>query len=312
MKLKRPKIASDINSDLAIGVIARNMSSVAGEMIPLQTVMEFNGTHERTAKGDELTLTVTSTSKKASIRYQLKRDSLYHILPEYLFHPLDRYANSDGDKEMFLKARAEQKKVENEAKEYFYPYDKILNGLRVSFQNKLNDAILGNDSFIVDFITKNDDFNRGNRFIQLCLPYVIKLRAHRGSKDLLRAAIDAAFGINLYSMEIRFKEFPLDIDSQTCHISLDGCLDDLFCGNTYCDWQEIIHIQYQTKLETSEDIVEITKSLNEFSLFFKRWFLSDNQYIEIEFGDFLKLPIISDDSSVGSLFLNYNTQLIAS
>lgn len=312
MKIQRPKFNQNIDADIAVGVIDRNIKPLTEVVSSIGTSFDFSGTHERTAKGDALSVNVTSTAKRNTIKYQLKRDSLYHILPEYLFHPLDRYADTDGDKEVFLEKRAAQKKIEAEAKEYFYPYDKILNDLRIGFQNHLNDKILDKEAFIVDFIVDNEHVNKENTFIKACLPNVMLLRANRGSASLLSLALKMTFGNGLRSFESRFVEYPVRIDSDFCHICLDGTINDLFCGEKFMEWIEILSIKYQTRISSSEEIKTITKSIEEFRLFFKRWFLNDNQMIEIEFGDYDRKPIISDNVADGFLYLNYNTQLLVS
>ncbi len=310
MKLQRPKLNQNINADLAIGIIDRNIGALSEINTPIETHFVFNGMHERTAKGDELSITVSSTAKRNTIKYQLKRDSLYHILPEYLFHPLDRYTDTDGDKEIFMEKRAAQKKIEAEAKEYFHPYDKILNDLRIHFQNHLNDAILNNETFIIDFIIENENVNRNNPFIKACLPCIILLRANRGSSNLITSALKMAFGSKICDCTRQFIERPVYIDPNSCHISLDGTINDLFCGEIFMDWTELISLRLQTTISSHDEIEDTAKSIKEFESFFKHWFLNDNQMIEIKFGDYEKQPVISDNADDGILFLNYNTQLL--
>ena len=312
MKIQRPKFNQNIDADIAVGVIDRNIAALTGIDAPIETSFDFSGVHERTAKGDALGVNVSSTARRNLIRYQLKRDSLYHILPEYLFHPLDRYADTDGNKEAFLAKRAAQKKIEAEAKEYFYPYDKVLNDLRIGFQNHLNDKILDKETFIIDFIIENENVNKENPFIRACLPNIMLLRSERGSSSLLSLALKMTFGSGLVSYSKRFVELPVSIEQDSCHICLDGTIDDLFCGEKFFDWTEVISIRYQTPISSLEEIKRLTGFLEEFKSFFKRWFLNDSQTIEIEFGDYGKVPVISDNAADGPLFLNYNTQLLVS
>lgn len=312
MRLKRPKIAPIIDADLAIEVIDRNINAVAEDDTKVIRNISFQGTHERTAKGDEMTIAVSSGAKRNSIKYNLKRDSLYHVLPEYLFHPLDRYAGTENDKENFKKKHDEQKKTEAEAKEYFYPFDKILNEVRIRFQQHLNDSVLENEEFIIDFITENADINKDNPFIRRCLPFILDLRAFRGSSSLIATALKTTFGVGMVKYKQQFSEIVSEIDARSCHISLDGTIDDLFCGEQFTDWVEIFYVKYQTAIISEEDICMLNDWINGFSLFFKKWFLGWNQEIKIDFGDFKKQPIINDSRLDGPLFLNYNTQLMVS
>lgn len=312
MKLQRPKLIPSIDADLAIGVISRNIEALTELQTSVNTGFVYCGTHERTAKGDEMTISVSSSSRSNAVTYRLKRDSLYHILPEYLFHPLDRYANCDGDKDAFLEERTAQKEIERDALEYFHPFDTILTHLRVRFQDYLNSYILDNEHFIIDFITENESINKNNTYIKSILPHILLLRANRGSKALIKLIIETAFGSGLVDFSCRNVEIPVEIDSTSSHITLDGEIDDLFCGETIMDWIEVFEIKYQLELNTQEVIEHTSNDIDDFIKFVNKWFLSGSQKINVVFGDFSKEPIINESLTEGGLFLNYNTQFLAS
>lgn len=310
MKLRRPTIPVDIDSDLSIAVIDSNVQSLISDSeIPIKDLYVFNGVHERTAKGDNLLVSASTSTKRHQLKYSLKRDSLYHILPEYLFHPLDRYADTDGDKEEFVKRRKAQKDIESDALEYFYPFDKSFQRLRTSFQDKLNNEILNNKLFIVDFITESYNVNKDNIFIKGVYPCIIWLRNNRGVKKLLEVAIKYAFSDSLNSYDLISQEQSSEIDSDTCHITLDGEIDNLFCGPRYFYLEEAINVKYQTDIITEHQIEKLSSDIKEFEGFFKEWFLTQNQTINVEFGDYVKQPVLNVGTS-DDLFLGYNTQLI--
>lgn len=311
IKLRRPSLPTDIDSDLGIAVIDSNIQSVISESeIPIKELYLFNGVHERTAKGDNLLISASTSTKRHQLKYSLKRDSLYHILPEYLFHPLDRYADTDGDKEEFVKRRKAQKEIENDALEYFYPFDKSFQVLRTTFQQKLNNEILSNNLFIVDFITEGYDINKDNPFIKGVYPCIIWLRNNRGVKKLLEVAIKHAFHDSLNSYNLESEEQSSEIDSDSCHITLDGEIDNLFCGSRYYYLEESINVKYQVEIISENQIHELKSEITEFEKFFKAWFLTQNQAIIIKFGDYNKQPIMNVGTSNDDLFLGYNTQLI--
>jgi len=311
MKLRRPSLPPDIDSDLSIAVVDSNISSLLlGSEIPIKESFVFNGVHERTAKGDNLIVSATSSTKRHQVKYSLKRDSLYHILPEYLFHPLDRYADTDGDKEEFLKRRKAQKEIEEEALDYFYPFDREFQHLRTKFQAKLNNEILNNNLFIVDFITDGFKVNKNNTFIMNVYPCIIWLRNNRGVRKLVEGAIKYAFKDSLHSFQTVSEEIPGLIDTDTCHISLDGEIDDLFCGPKYYYLEERIYVEYQTAITSEKVITGLSEAIMEFTAFFKSWFLSQNQSLEVRFGDYKKQPIMEVGTTDNDLYLGYNTQLI--
>lgn len=311
IKLRRPSLPPDIDSDFSIAVVDRNIQSVLSDSeTPIKKSYVFSGVYERTAKGDTLLVSASTSTKRHQLKYSLKRDSLYHILPEYLFHPLDRYAGTDGDKEEFLKRRKAQKDIESDALEYFYPFDISFQILRTSFQNKLNNEILNNNLFIVDFITEGYNIKKDNLFIKGACPCIIWLRNNRGVKKLLEVAIKYAFSDSLNSYNLVSDEQSSEIEADTCHVTLDGVIDDLFCGPRYFYLEESINVEYQTDIISENQIQQLTAEIKEFEEFFKAWFLTQNQTIKVEFGDYSKQPIMNVGTSNDDLFLGYNTQLI--
>lgn len=311
IKLRRPSLPPDIDSDLSIAVVDSNIKPVISESeIPIKELYVFNGVHERTAKGDNLLISASTSTKRHQLKYSLKRDSLYHILPEYLFHPLDRYADTDGDKEEFVKRRKAQTDIEADAIEYFYPFDKSFQVLRTSFQQKLNNEILNNKLFIVDFITEGYNIDKNNPFIKGAYPCIIWLRNNRGVKKSLEVAIKYAFSDSLNSYNMVSEEQSSEIDTTTCHITLDGEIDNLFCGSQYYYLEESINVKYQTEIVSESQIQKTASDIEKFVEFFKEWFLAQNQIIKVEFGDYNKRPIMNVGTSNDDLFLGYNTQLI--
>lgn len=311
MKLSRPDIPAGIDADLSIAVASIHLESASKEMnIPLHNTYVYKGVQERTAKGDDLLMSLQANTKKNSVRYILKRESLYHILPEYLFHPLDRYSGCDGDEEEFLKRRKEQKQTKENALKYFYPFDRAYQEMRTSFQLHLNDRILRNNTFIVDFITEGKCLNRKNQFIERVYPCILWLRAYRGVKRLTEMAIRFAFSNNIVKYSYIQREEKKPIDMAACHCSLDGTIDDLFCGNSYTEFITIIRVVHQTLITSHKQIEILNREIEEFRDFFQSWFLSLNQHIEIVFGDYKKEPFMYVGSSDSDLYLNYNTQII--
>lgn len=311
IKLRRPTLPPDIDSDLSIAIVDSNIKSFVSESeTPIKESYLFSGGHERTAQGDNLLVSASSSAKRHQIKYSLKRDSLYHILPEYLFHPLDRYADTDGDKDEFGKRRKAQKDIEADALEYFYPFDKSFQNIRTSFQQKLNNEILNNKLFIVDFITEDYNLDKNNPFIRGAYPCIIWLRNHRGIKKMLEVAVKYAFRDSLNSYSMVSEEQSSEINTDTCHITLDGEIDNLFCGPQYYYLEESINVKYQTEIISESQIQKIKSEIYKFEEFFKEWFLTQNQTIKVEFGDFNKQPVMKVGTSDDDLFLGYNTQLI--
>lgn len=309
--VQRPDIPLGIDADVAITVSSAHHETISKEMnIPLSNRYVYKGVHERTAKGDDLLMSLQTSTKKVTVRYLLKRDSLYHILPEYLFHPLDRYTACDGDEEAFRKCRKEQKEMEENALHYFYPCDKVLQEERTYFQSFLNDRILRNNTFIVDFITEGHRVNRTNRFIHRVLPCIQWLRAYRGVERAVEVALRFAFSNCIAQYKVSRIEVKIPIDTTACHCCLNETIDDLFCGNTYTEGKESVCLSYQTPIKSQKQIEILQRDMDEFREFFQSWFLGLHQHLKITFGDYKKAAVMYVGTSDNDLYLNYNTQLI--
>lgn len=311
MKLKRPILPQDIDADIAIAVTERNMRCAFGDTnVPLKIAYAFKGVHERTAKGDQVQISATTSTKRRLLKYAVKRDSLYHILPEYLFHPLDRYADTEGDKGAFMQKRAVQQQVEKDALEFFLPFDVIFQRLRTRFQHKLNDEVVSHNTFIADFIVGGHEVNLQNEFILRCLPCIGWLRAHRGNRKMEEVVLKYAFHGEIVSFYRAIKDVWQTIDSSSVHMSLDGTLDDLFVGNWFCTSVYTIEARFQTAITSESHIQKLISDLAEFEDFFQKWFLPISSRLHIDFGDFKKVPILCVGTPDNDLFLNYNTQLL--
>ena len=110
MKLETPRFSAEIDADLAVTIAEACLDSVAAESgQPKRSSFRFNGVHQRTGKGDSLDIEVKRSGGTIRVNYDFRRDSLYHILPEVVFHQLDRYTAGVLDKEDFEKCRREVK-----------------------------------------------------------------------------------------------------------------------------------------------------------------------------------------------------------
>ncbi|WP_106830232.1 hypothetical protein [Parabacteroides pacaensis] len=307
MKLLKPSIPKELDADVAMSVIIPHAEAIAGKS--LSYLYEFKGVSERTALGDNLNIGIRNKQNAMSvIKFSLKRDSIYHILPEYLFHPLDHYLGTDSDTEEFDKRYKEQEEQKNKALTYFGPFDQRFQHLRTDYQQWLNEHIFSGNQFLADFITDGYETNLGNPYIKAvyaCIPW---LRDFRGNDDMIRTALEYAFRGNAeIHKEQRGVEVPI---SENIPSRIDGLLGNLYCGSIFKDWVWVWKVFYQTKIDTARNLNILKQQIREFSDFFSRWFLPVESKFEIEFGDRLAIPELSETETVKGIFLNYSTQLI--
>ena len=307
MKLTKPNIPKELDADVAMSVIIRHMDSVADKK-PVYSY-EFKGVSERTALGDNLDITLRNRQNAAlSVKFSLKRDSLYHILPEYLFHPLDHYLGTDGDTEEFDKRYKDQEEQKNKALTYFKPFDQHFQRIRTTYQQWLNENIFSGNQFLSDYITEGYGVNLNNPYIKAVYPCLPWVRDFRGNDKMIKTALGYAF-IGNASIEKECIEASIPMSDEVPS-RIGGSLDDLYCGTTFiakiCMWK----VFYQTEIKTEAHLKQIKSQINEFDKFFSAWFLSLEEELIIGFGDKLAKPDLCGDDDAKGIFLNYSTQLI--
>lgn len=307
MNIEKPNIPKGLDADVALSVIIPHINMAVNKEILYS--FEFKGIFERTALGDDLSISIRNKQNTPStVRFPLKRDSLYHILPEYLFHPLDHYLGTDGDTEEFDKKYKEQEEQKNKALTYFKPFDQQFQQLRISFQKWLNENIFSGNQFLADFIVEGHNVNKNNPYIKAVYPCIPWLRNYRGNDEMVRTALGYAFVGNA-TIDKMYKEYEIPI-SKKVPSSIEGELNNLYCGAIYKDRVNVWSIFYQTEIRSEQHLGLIREQIREFKSFFSSWFLSVEDEIYIEFGDRLAIPKLSEKKYMEGVYLNYSTQLI--
>lgn len=306
MRETSPLLPEKIDADVACAIVKSLFDSVEQNNVSYKYI--FKGVSERTALGDSLSINIkTKQNGTHGIAFSFNRDSLYHILPEFLFHPLDRYLGPDVDNEEFVRRHKEQEEQEENAILYFSQFDEQYQKLRISFQEWLNTYVFNGNSFIADYLTADCHFNRQNPYIRAVYPCIPWLRDYRGSEDMIKTALKYAFEGNAVVKRIwKDEDMPL---SGSVHYSIDGSMDDLFCGATFKTGGYLWHVKYQTVIKSASDLASLKVLISEFSSFFQDWFLSVEESLLVEFGDWTAAPDLSSEQTETGVFLNYSTQL---
>ena len=307
MKLSKPNLPKELDADVALSVVIPLAEAVA-DIQPIYSY-EFLGVAERTALGDDLTLSIKNRQNSpSSIKFSLKRDSLYHILPEFLFHSLDHYLDVNGDTGEFDKKYKEQEEQKNKALTYFRPFDCHYQQLRAYYQQWLNEHIFSGNHFLADFITSGYQVNLRNPFIcsvYACIPWI---RDYRGNDEMIQTAIGYAFKGNAEGHNERCEVDTLITDEVPTY--LGASISTLFCGPTFKDIKTVWRVFFQTEIGTAQHLHTLCEQIHEFQQFFAQWFLPIGAKLQIEFGDKIALPILTGGKEQQGIFLNYSTQLI--
>lgn len=307
MKLTKPNIPKELDADVALSVVIPHINTIAEDKATF--IYDFKGVSERTALGDDLSITIKNKQNAASdVRFSLKRDSLYHILPEYLFHSLDHYLGIEGDAEEFDKRYKEQEEQKNKALTYFKSFDQQIQKLKLKYQQWLNENIFSGNQFLADFITEGHNINLNNKFIKAAYSCIPWLRDFRGNDDMIKTSLGYAFSGNAtITKDFKIIDTPL---SEKVPSQLGKSLDDLYCGATFKNRTSVWKVFYQTKIENKQDLALLKNQIKEFGDFFESWFLPIEDELIISFGDSHAEPYLSEDKNIKGVFLNYSTQLI--
>ena len=319
MEISKPHIPIEADADVAMSVIMpcveQNTEGDVNHDFLFREPRDdkknrHRGIAERTACGDALGMYIKNRAKSPSlVTFALMRESFYDILPEYLFHPIDCYQGISKDFAEFNRRYDEQVEQEKNALTYFHFFDCQYQELRVKLQTWLNEHIFKGNHFLSDFITGGIQFNRNNIFIMAVYPCLPWLRNHRGCRQMMETALEYAFVGNAKVNCCQVKKQIAFSDG--IHSSVDkGCIDDLFCGDTFSAWTNVWQVTYQTPIGTETRLAELQKDIREFAEFFSTWFLAVEDILDVEFGDWEELPIITTQDSPTGIFLNYSTQLI--
>ena len=298
MNLNRtPDIPSGLNAE----ILAALLSEYAGN----DYTIKHEGTFYRNYQED--VLGVNHKSKTISV----SRDSLYHLLPQALFHRIDLFRGITGKdfQDKFKDKWEEQKKEKEVAQGLFIPFDNAIFALKSDFQITLNKR-LSQNSFLTDFIF--DEFEKmediKNQYIQQLLLFLPYTESFRGNKSKLKLILHWILGDDIqFETHCYTKSYNND-DSNEYSCTLEGTSSgDLFCNNEYDDSCFLFLVKMQQDIEKIDnEIFMQEQELEEFRVFFHHYFMPIFEEFEIHLGDFRKKPIMDDISPV---FLGYNTQI---
>lgn len=145
------------------------------------------GSHRRNAYGD-----VLSVAEKGDgmLRLVFSRDGLYDILPEALFHPVDRFESLPANeyRERFREECERQQAEEYAARDFFAAYDSYLLELMAAV-GKVKDGYADN-ALLADIVGGHVEPSvRANRFVRRTWPYLPQCGRIRGNMALLSLMI---------------------------------------------------------------------------------------------------------------------------
>ena len=237
------------------------------------------------------------------------RNSLYNILPEYLFHPIDRFDNlpEDKEKERFAQELEAQEKEKAAAYKFFAPFDLALLQLRTDIRETVNQFV-ESDKAIIDLIADTlTEQQKQNRFIKQAMGFLPMCKRIRGNKTMISFMLrkigkEEGLWIEEQQKEIDFTDHRPRYQN---HLTAD--LDALYVGNCYTEVVTVYVIHYWPESECDEHFLSFLDDIEEFRSFIQDYFMAIDELLSFE--------IVTDDNPVRLAdeqtyyYLNYNTNL---
>ncbi len=266
----------------------------------------FNGPHKRNSYNDLIGLAEDANQK---LKLTVGKPSLYNVLPEYMFHPIDRFDDipKDDDKELFEQEMAAEEEKTAAARDFFAPFDLWLLHLKMEIHEKLR-SFTENDKIMIDIIgDRLTEKQRQNRFIKHVLPFLPSCRNIRGNKTLLTLLMRKIFIEEDLNIQVAEKKQEFIDQKPRYNDHIDAELNELYVGNTYYEPVTTYLIHYWSDEECNENFLSFIDDLEVLRSFLQDYFIALDEMLcfEIQTDD---APLRLSDP-IKYNYLNYNTNL---
>ena len=268
--------------------------------------VEFRGMHKRNSYYDIENVREDKRSK--SLHVTAGRNSLYHVLPEYMFHPFDRFdsLNNEEERKRFSSEHDQQDQEIDNAQRFFAPIDLLLLQQKMKIREKSRWYTERNQILFDVLADELTEKQKNNRFVSQAIHFLPSCKYIRGNKTLLTLLLRKLFldegiktDIHRYS-----KEF-CDLEPRYDE-SLGAVLDTCYVGNVFYENVAIYDIHYWSDDECNEDFLKFLDKVEEFRQFVQDYMMSVEELLYFNIstdGD----PVVLDEDS--HYYMNYNTNI---
>ena len=269
--------------------------------------ISISGLHKRNSYKDIISYEETSDGKT---EFHVGRNGLYNSLPEYMFHPINRFDNipERERKEKFAEEYAKQELEKENAHKFFSPIDVLLLDLKTKVKDKINQLTSDNiiiQDIIGDTLTENV---KSNRFIKRTIPFLPNCKRIRGNRTLITLMLRKVLfeeGLSLKKENIVSEQ--LDKEPQYNNTIEDYQIESLYLGNKFSENITTYTINYWSDEECSENFNLFLEELETYRQFIKDYFLSIEDDLCFHICSDYPTLILSDNIIYN--YLNYNTNL---
>lgn len=269
--------------------------------------VSFQGLHKRNSYGD--IIEVEDMVDKDAIHATLGRMSIYNSLPEYMFHPVDRFDNLpvNNESEAFHNEVDKQEQEIADAFRFFSPIDVLLFHLRSNVREQIEQYTRGDvvmQQILGDRLTEKQ---HANRFIRQFEPFLPQCKYIRGNRSLLtfllrKVLLDEGLRVVVKQEMSNFTDRRPRYDNQ-----VDAVLGDSYVDNSYYENVTVYSISYWSDEECNEKFLSFVDEMEELRLFLRDYFL----FVEDELVFHITQdypPLRLNDEKIYN-YLNYNTNI---
>lgn len=265
----------------------------------------FRGLHKRNTYNDLIDI---EERLDGTLQLTLGRSSLYDTLPEFMFHPIDRFDNlpKQNEKERFEEEYEAQEREKEQARRFFEPLDLLLLRLRMDVRDRIS-AYVETDKVMIDILADGiSKEQRENRFVKQTLLFLPSCKHIRGNITLLTFMLRKVFAQEGIVIEKHNERVESVDDNPRYDICIDGRLGDVYTGNAYASHSTIYDIHYWPEDYNEVDFLRLVDDVETFRRFVQDYFMAVDDILRFDISN--DNPVCLDDGK-NNYYLNYNTNL---
>lgn len=266
----------------------------------------MKGHHKRNAYNDLIGI---DEKPGGNLDLQIGRNGLYHVLPEYVFHPIDRFDNLPRleEKERFAEEYDKQEKEKERAYKFFAPVDVLLLLLKVKTGNRLR-SMTEDDKVLLEILgDRLSEQQLSNRFIKKAIPYLPCCKQIRGSKTLLTFLLRKIFKEEGMIIVVKNRKTACCDTEPRYADGLGVALNDGFVGNVYDEVITAYDIHYWSNEECNEFFLQFVDDVEIFRRFVEDYFMSVEEILHFDITHD-EVPLRLSDNIIYN-YLDYNTNI---
>lgn len=237
------------------------------------------------------------------------RKSLYNALPEYMFHPIDRFDNLPRleEKEKFAEQLEEQEKEKENAYKFFNPLDLLLLKMRLEAKESMLEYVECDKvmtDMIADRLTKKQ---RKNRFIRQALPFLPQCKYIRGNRTLMTFFLRKVFLDEGIVIDVKIEDGLFADSKPRYSYQVGEAVSSCFVGNEFSENVQTYNIHYWSDETCDNEFLTFVDDVEEFQLFIQDYFISVEEIIRFYICKD-ETPLRLSDNIIYN-YLNYNTNI---